>query len=354
MQAALEVAAEFGTKACDLYSYLRDNGFAATLDTDNIHPSAANGSPGHALIARAWQTQTYVANTRGKPTTTGSLSGSTITLTASAVASGASYEYALVSNFVDVATNTSGIFTGVNGGAYFGKARALFADGTKGPWAFTAAAFTLTAGARTAKGQTESYATTADNTLLSATAPTLGAWTRNGYSTGTAAIGTSAIRGPAAVSSLAVYHLAAAAYGNGQYGSINLSVRSNATAPSLSAGIVLRSDPAAQNYLTVFYNGVNIRLFKVINGNLQQIGTTYTAALTGTPKLEMEAVPSGANCAINILLDGVSIISVTEAETNLSALGTGMGIRMQTGTGASYDNTSTGTVITSATFASIN
>jgi len=98
----------------------------------------------------------------------------------------------------------------------------------------------------------------------------------------------------------------------------------------------VRSDPAAQSYLAAFYNGQNVRLFKAIAGTLTQLGSTFTTVLSpGTSHtLRLEATPGGQA----VYLDGTIIITGAEPEANLVALGTGFGIRMQTGSGASYSS----------------
>jgi lysophospholipase L1-like esterase len=351
--AAAQVAAEFGVRYCDLYAALNTAAFTANVNAnDNIHPTDS----GHAMIAAAWQTQTIRPNAQPAPATVGiTATGQDVTVTASAVPGATSYDYALVANPAEVAANGTGLFASMAAGTYQGRARAVFADGSKGPWSFSAGSATVASGGTTVLGQTESYATTADNTLLTATTPTAGSWAQASYATGTAAIAGSAIRGSTTVSQLAVYHLASSPYGNGQFAEAVLLHRGTFSATSLSAGVVLRSDPTTQNYLTAFYNGGNIRLFKCIGGTLTQLGTTYTLAMTsGTSRtLRVEAAPAGSNCALTVLLDGTAIISVTEPEANLSALGTQMGVRLQTSASAAYSNT-TGPVLTSVKIGRIN
>ncbi len=339
VQAATDVAAEYGVQFCNLYAWLRDNGYAATVDTDFIHPLDA----GHALIAQCWQTQTVLANRLGAPATvTMAVAAQTVTVTAAAVSGAASYEYVLVANPLNVAQNTTGIFASVAAGAFYAKARAVFSGGTKGPWTMSATNVAVAAGAGATTGQTESYAATTDDTPLTATAPTLGLWTQNGYSTGSAAVAGNAIRGPVTQSQLAVAHLASAALGNGVFAQAALLVKSN-TAALMSAGVVVRSDPAAQSYLAAFYNGTNIRLFKAIAGTLTQIGSTYTVVLAvgSAHTLRLEATAGGQS----VYLDGALIITGAEAEANLAALGTGLGIRLQTGLATVYTST-TGPVFT--------
>lgn len=136
--AAASVAAEFGTNYCDLYAATNTAAFKAETDSnDHIHPLDA----GHAAIALAWRTQTRAANTGAAPASVmANVSGSTVTVTAAAVAGATAYEYALVANPLDYATSTNGSFTAVANGSYYARARAVFADGSRGPWAFSAAA----------------------------------------------------------------------------------------------------------------------------------------------------------------------------------------------------------------------
>jgi lysophospholipase L1-like esterase len=127
-----QVAAEYGTNYCDLYSYGRDNGFGLTTTRDGIHPDAV----GHRIIYNAWRTQTKLANARAKPASVRIISARrNVTVTVSPVPGAASYEYALMQNPVDAASNATGIFN-VTKGTYHARARALFGDASKGPWAF--------------------------------------------------------------------------------------------------------------------------------------------------------------------------------------------------------------------------
>ena len=142
--AALRVATEYGTKYTPAYSYMRDNGYSTMVDTDNIHPLDA----GHTLISTAVQTQTFIPNTAAKPATvSGSVSGTTITATCAAVSGAVSYDFELINNPVAQASGNSATtsydFTSVNSAPYYLKARAVFSDGTKGPWAFSTSSYSV-------------------------------------------------------------------------------------------------------------------------------------------------------------------------------------------------------------------
>ncbi|TCQ02174.1 GDSL-type esterase/lipase family protein, partial [Sphingomonas sp. PP-CC-3A-396] len=139
---AASVAAEFGVNYTDAYNPLNIAAYIADVDgNDRVHPR----NVGHNIIFTTVRDKTIAANTRAAPTVTSSVANQTVTVVASAVAGAVSYEYELIANPVRTAGNTSGTFTGVAAGSYYGKARAIFSDGIPGPWGFTAAAVTVAA-----------------------------------------------------------------------------------------------------------------------------------------------------------------------------------------------------------------
>jgi len=337
--AALAVAMEMGTKYVPAYTWLRDNGYAATIDpADNIHPLDA----GHALIRQCIETQVYTPNTARKPATlsvSSSASGQ-LDISWAAVPNAASYDvqYGVDGTFsfpntANVSTTTKS-FTGLSAGYYRVRVRANFADGSVSPWRFASSG--VYSYPITVVGQTASFAGVADNTDLSATTPTSGAWSKNAYSTGVATMSAGAVRGPSTNSQLAIYHLATQAMSTHTvFSEATVYDRGNYTLGQVAMGPIVRSDPAAQNYLCAYYNGQSIRLFKCIGGTLTQLGSTYTVTLDNSPHAIRIEAASGAQ---RILLDGAVIITATESESNLTALGTGLGIRLQ----SAGDNWGTG------------
>jgi lysophospholipase L1-like esterase len=145
VQAACEVAAEFGVRLTNLYSFLRDGGFGAMTATgDNIHPPNA----GHQLIFETIRDKSYVPNILTRPATvTSTPTGLTVAWSCAAVSGAVSYEYAVIDGGRMVqsqsAAGTSGSLAVPRGGLYNGMARAVFADGRKGPWRVNPTKFTV-------------------------------------------------------------------------------------------------------------------------------------------------------------------------------------------------------------------
>lgn len=315
--AAIEVATDYGVKLCDLYSWLRDNGYGPTTSGDNLHPN----DTGHALIKQCWMEQTVIANTAAAPTVTSSASGSTVTVSATAVSGAVSYVYELIASNAIYASNTSGVFTSVPNGAYRAIARAVFA-GSNGPWAFATADVDV---GQTTTGKTEAYGGITDSTALTATSPVLGAWVDNTAQTSAAIIGQNAAQG-ATGGGLAISHLDSEALGNGVFCELDVFIRSN---NANSVACIVRGASAANTNIMAIYNGTNIRILKCIAGTTTQLGSTHAVVLPvgSTNRIRLEAA-TGAQRAY---LNGTQIITATEADAGMAGLGTNMGVRLQSG-----------------------
>lgn len=318
--AAIEVATDYGVKLCDLYSWLRDNGYGPTTSGDNLHPS----DTGHALIKQCWMEQTVISNTADAPTVTSSASGSTVTVSATAVSGAVSYEYELIASNAIYASNTTGSFTSVPNGAYRAIARAVFA-GSNGPWAFATADVDVN---QTTTGKTEAYGGITDGTALTATSPVLGAWVDNTAQTGAAVISKDQAQGTVA-GALSLCHLDSEALGNGVFCEMDLFIRTN---NGNSAAVIVRGATAANTNIMVIYNGTNIRILKCIAGTTTQLGSTHAVVLPvgSTNRIRLEAA-TGAQRAY---LNGTQIITATEADAGMAGLGTNMGLRLQSGSWA--------------------
>lgn len=312
--AAIEVATDYGVKLCDLYSWLRDNGYGPTTATDNLHPN----DTGHALIKQCWMEQTVVSNTAAAPTVTSSASGSTVTVSATAVSGAISYVYELIASNAIYASNTTGTFTSVPNGAYRAIARAVFA-GSNGPWAF---ATTDVQVGQVVTGKTEVYGGIASETAITATSPTLGTWASNSAQTAVAVIGANRIRG-ATAGGTCIPYLDSQSLGSGVFSEIDLFIHSNGG----SFSTWVRGATAAETYIAAIYNGTNVRILKFIAGVTTQLGSTHTVTLPvgSTNRLRIEA-GTGFQRAI---LNGVTVITATEADGAMPGLGTAMGIRVQ-------------------------
>lgn len=315
--AAEAVATEFGTRYCNLYAFLRDNGFAATIDTDNIHPLNA----GMALIALCWQTRTYLPNRRAAPASAGITGASgSATVTAGTVSGAASYDYALVLNAVNVATNSTGSFTGLTApGDYYGKARAVFADGGKGPWCFSPSAVTV-AGI-TGVFVSDSFTGTTGALLTGHTPETGGAWKSQPGETATSE-GKISSAGRLYCSTSAgaalVFQNQSVPGKADYYVEADLVFLSNVT--NMSAGVAGRMQTAADTFYWARYSHASAawQLYRTVNNTSTQIGgnvATPAFAAGQTRKLRLTMVGT----TISVQVDGTTII--TQSDANISAAG---------------------------------
>ncbi len=357
VDAARAVALEYGIQFTDMYAALNTPAFIADVDgQDHVHPA----NVGHALIRDAWVNRTERPNTKPQVTISGA-SGAAGALTATiGTLSGAvdyTVEYGVEGTYAFPVTATvagpTQPWTGIAGADYRLRARANFADGSHSPWAFAASATTVASagGVDTVLGQTEGYASAVAGTLLEATSPTSGTWTKLSSQACVITGAGGGIRGSAVTSTVVSYRFASAVVGDPGitkvFAQADIKVLSNSA--QLQAGVAVRIADSS-NYLCAFYNGSNIRLFKRVGGTLTQIGSTYTVTISvGASKtIRLEA---SAN-AQQVFLDGVSIITGAEPDSNLTALGSGLGVHFQTGS-TGWTN-STGGVLTSVTVGSIS
>lgn len=145
--AARAVADEHGTLYHDAYAWMRDNGAATLIDTDNIHPNNA----GHAKIAEGVLYHSSALNSREGITTitpSSTIAGRVdVTLTAVSGADSYQVERAVEGSFVFggrvSVTTTSAALTGQTEGASLRvRARAVI-GGQPGPWTYAASAVTV-------------------------------------------------------------------------------------------------------------------------------------------------------------------------------------------------------------------
>lgn len=145
--AARAVADEHGTLYHDAYAWMRDNGAAALIDTDNIHPTDA----GHAKIAEGVLYHSAILNSRPSITkvTPSSKIAGRVDVTLTAVNGAASYQVEVASegSFAfgsrQSVTGTSAAFTDQTGRASLRvRARAVI-GGQPGPWTYAASAVTV-------------------------------------------------------------------------------------------------------------------------------------------------------------------------------------------------------------------
>jgi hypothetical protein len=351
------VALEYGLPFANTYAVLRDfSAGAGVVWGDNIHPSNA----GHALIANAIQ-HPLILWTRPRLTVTSDLStGNAVTLnwtapsgevptsyTSEIMPPGEPYEFT-------VTWTGSGLthqFTGLTGGnKYLTRTRPNYADGSHGPWAFLQCGvklpYTVVA--------SSDFANVADNTTLES----VSGWSRitsgsNGNSpTIQVNNGRGRVVGPTSATSVGRYKLTSLTdSGNGVYGECELEFLS---LPGLNfiAGLTLRAQDASVDNLHLRISSTSILLEKTLSGTstiitggnfpwTPQINTPYTF------RFEVKANVQ------KVYVNGNLIISSTEAEAGLGALGTSAGLRLQTGTGSVFTDT-TGPQVNKCEFGTIN
>jgi len=356
------IAQEWGLPLIPFYDYLKNNAtdraaYIADVDgNDKIHPT----NTGHTLLATIARAQTYVANTRPRPTNLAfiaSASGS-FTVRWDRVASAASYEieYGLFSSLNFSAGSTtaaqagtatiSKTVSGLSESVYIARVRAAFSDGGKGPWSLTTIAYAVAGSlVETINGLTGSLAG-ANSTTLESTTPTTGTWTKHPTSTvGMALNGSSRIRGSTS-NHYSLYTLASAAIPTGGrvYSESDVFNGGSFTVSTLNQGVVARLDATNRICLFACYNGQTIRLFYLNNTTFTQLGIYTPAATLTTYTLRLEA----GDAVQRVYLDGVPVIVTTVADASMSGLGTGQGIMIQTG-GFSYNTTpNTGLLYTRA------
>lgn len=315
VSAAEQVATEYGVRYTPAYSYLRDNGYSSTIDTDNIHPLDA----GHAIIRTAVTTQTFVPNSSPAPTTVAAtVAGSAITASCDAVTGGASYDFELINNPVAAASandaTTSHAFTGVVPGAYYIKARAVFADGTKGPWGFSASSYTVAAAAGVFA--TDTFVGTSGTPINKHTPDTGNIWVSEfGYGT-TPSRALNGTGGTYSGSTTDIYRNTTAPSGADYWVQADFIWKS--TIAGDQPGIAGRMQPGAQTYYFVRWSQTagGWQLFRCVNASNVQIGTTSTDTFTGgTKTIRLTMVGT----TISVQLNGSTIITVTDA--NITAAG---------------------------------
>ena len=145
--AARAVAEEHGVLYHDAYAWMRDNGAAALIDSDHIHPNTA----GHAKIAEGVLYHSSVLNRRASiaTVTAASTVAGRVDVTLTAVTGAASYQVELAAegSFAfggrQSVTGTTATVTGQTGGASLSvRARAVI-GGQPGPWTYAASAVTV-------------------------------------------------------------------------------------------------------------------------------------------------------------------------------------------------------------------
>jgi lysophospholipase L1-like esterase len=324
--AAQDIAQEYGIYFCNTYTYMRDHGGAALIDTDKLHPIDA----GHRVIATAIETTSAILNALPGPSalayaaSNGQIDVSYVapagTITNYTVQLGLDSTYGFTST-QDV-SGLSASFTSLAAGTYRARVRANFADGTHSPWIVASTSKTIAAADGSFMLDTF---TDADGTDITSHTGEAGAtWSLiTGYAPAT----------PSKITSNRLYTTTA----QGGYKAsgtpptadyyVEGVVRYLTNLASDSVGIAGRIDPAANTMYFGRYGNTagGWQLFKVIAGAATQLGSTVTASFpTGLDKT-LRLVMQGTT--IKLLVDGVEVISATDSAISTAGFA---GVRMTT------------------------
>lgn len=344
VQAVADLAEEYGTKYADIYTYMRDGGTSGLIDTDQIHPTDA----GHARIKAIYSANTTFPNpyapVAGLALSSPGAAAMTATWTADPYAVGTEVQLGIRGTYAYPVLGTGGAgsyaFTGLTAGKYRGRIRSRYADGNYSPWAFQGTEVRVLAALNANELFKDSYTNEVPATLLDAHPGDVGDWTRIGNSTDTAQVsGVQTLRGPGSASKIAGYYIGSQAMGSGIYGEAVLSLKANVSGGQHSAQIILRTDPAAGSFtgLVAIFNGQNLRVLRIVSGTSTTLGTYSTSIpTTGDHTVRFEVQTN----AQRIYLDGSLVLTTTDPESNLGAMGTGMGIRFQTGSSGAFSDAS--------------
>lgn len=308
VQAARDVAVEFGVNLFDAYVYLRDNGF--TGKSDGLHPDDAE----YAMIALGWQTATYRANTRAPlPSVTASVVGSVATVTATPVIEAIGYEHVIVKAGANVLTRTSignvATFNLFAAGDYRAKSRPIYPNSARGPWAFSPTV--LNVALPTGQFVYDTFTDHAGVALTNHVADSGGGWVlQNGTTT----------TGPAVISDEGRVYPSG---NNAVYANLDASTNPNvvveadlvckSTLASSQAGLAARmaADSHTLYYARWNYTGNVWQLYKTVNNVSTQLSSNVVSTFTtGTKKLGLRCVGT----TISVEVDGATIISVTDAD----------------------------------------
>lgn len=311
--AARAVAEEYGTRFFDAYAFGREVGDAIIIGSDGIHPEDA----GHAAYASGLLSAP-VLNKRPYPATVSASSPGTgqLTITCAAVSGAASYEFEAgpSGSFsypnATPAAGTSGTISSLAGDLYQVRARAVFPDGGKSPWAFSGVVVPVIG---TTTFMLDTF-TAADGTLATARAGELGAtWTGHpAYGTPAMTIGanrlycTNASGGViycSAVPSSADYKVRAELRCMSEIANDNcgISARMNATSP------------ASHYFLRYSRSAGAFQLLKEVLGVFTTLGSwTDTFSAGSTRSIELRVVGSSP-ATITCYIDGAARITVTDS-----------------------------------------
>lgn len=170
---AAACADDYGCYYVDMYDVMLNGGAASLISGDDIHPNDA----GHAVIAAA-VLEAQVVNTRDRPTNIdGTADGDEITVSLTQPSGTVSMEYGLIdSSYITVDTGTSGVFSSVDNGTYWIKARAIYTGSVAGPWAISGDSVTVNVSGSTVVFLNDTFTDTAGTEITSHTPESGGPW----------------------------------------------------------------------------------------------------------------------------------------------------------------------------------
>lgn len=293
--AALAVATEYGTAWTDCYNSLNTAAWIADVDgNDHLHPQ----NYGHSRIASTVLSGTLRPNSRAAPVTVSvAAAGATLTVTASAVTGAASYEYALILNPVDYASNTDGVFASVAAGDYYARARAVFGDGSKGPWTFST---TTATAAVSGTFVNDSFTDSSGVTLSSHSPETGGAWS---VISGTSMKFTAANRIYTPGSTSIMRNAAAPATADYYVETV---IDFISAVASETVGIAARMNSGGTDFYWARWSGGNWQLWKTVSGSSTQLGSNSADAFTSGSRT-LRLTVTGTTLVVRV--DGVDIIT---------------------------------------------
>lgn len=321
--AAAAAAAEFGVYYYDAYAYMRDNGGAALISSDNIHPNDA----GHLVIEQGAIAATTQPNGLAllSIATTNTVAGQLDVALSGATKAVTNYTLEIAFQpglgFGRTITTTSpaASFADLSARTYCVRARANYADGTASPWAFAASAI-VASGVAVA---VEDSFTMPNGQVVSGRTGEIGAtWTAiTGYSPGTGSVsldnrlyGTTATCG---------YSASGAPASADYYVEAELDFLTKGTDSGVK--VAGRIQAGANTHYLGRYNDVTSvwEIAKVVAGTQTSLTTAAAARPTGVNAVRLRM--QGAT--ISLIVNGTQVASVTDS--SITGAGTGGFVQAQ-------------------------
>lgn len=327
VDAAATIAAEFGVYYFDAYAYMLANGADALLGNnalggDIIHPN----DTGHAVIA-AGGLKAPRATAVAPTLAVASAAAGQLDVTVGVVAGAVSYEIAASLDrvftfpFTYAGSSRSHSFTGLLKASYWARARAVFLDGSKGPWGFSAQqAVAAAAGVFL----TDNFIDFESQVVTSHTGELGGTWTlQTGNTPANAAVLNDGYLWGA--SSTDVYKASGVPASADYYVEAVVTLLGTINAAD-NIGVTGRAASAANTYYFARFSQAagGWQLFKNVAATVTQLGATWVEAF-GTGPHTVRLTMTGTT--IGLKLDGTDRITVTDAAISTAGFA---GVRLAT------------------------